>query len=475
MINLLMYIFVCLSLLMSCSLNSLVGGSGSETTNGITGVVLQQDGTPAVGATVRLRRQKYLAPLSQSEGMIKYIDKKDTVTDNLGRFVIDSVDTGEYFIEVVDNASKAVVFPVQYNDLDSSLDLGVDTLHSLATIAGFVNFAGDTSSGIVRIFGLERQAAIDDSGYYSIAAPAGQTFTLKVTSEFSKTKILLDEELDPGEVEAVSYDFHTYLSDSIEVRSFLNNMGLTNIIWDDIITVEFGGIEEMDLSDLGITQVHHSIGDLDFLSALFLDENPLTELTEELLELEDLCELSLGSVPLEELPFFITKMISLEILNLSNTRISELPEEFTRLENLEELILVENRFTEFPEVILACSELITLDLSDNAISALPPEINELESLVELLLHANALAALPPQIGDLIYLEELSVNENQLAYIPDEIGELANLLVLLLANNNLKTLPMSITDLTPSEELDVSGNPFMGLPQEIQDWIDLWSY
>lgn len=473
MMRIIIAILVFIGLFTGCAIDTISGGSGSETTNTLTAVVFNPDGSPAAGASVRLRRKDFLSEDLGLESR-QLISSKDTVTDVAGRFTIDSVDTGAYYIEAFTGNNLALLFSTEVFGDEEIIDLQSDTLKAMATIAGLIDFAGDTSDALIKVYGIDRAASIDDSGNYTISVPAREKLVLKITSENSKAKVYLNEELDPGELEVVSYDFHTYQSDSIEVRNFLNNMGLTSIVWDSVVLREFEGIEGLDLTGLGITELHHSIGDLDFLGVLILDSNPISDLPVELAELEDLYEISLESTNISGFPELLLEMIYLSEINLSYNEILSVPDGIIELEDLEGLSLAGCGLAEFPHIVLNIAELNILDLSDNLITEIPEEIDTLKMLTGLLLGANKLTSIPESITELSYLEELSLAENSITSIPDDIGNLSNIIILDIADNQLTALPASIVNLTPHEYLDVSGNPFEPLPQEISDWITLYS-
>lgn len=70
-----------------------LAGAGSETTNSLTGMVISANGTPAINAFVRLIPSSY-DPVRNSP----LPDSMTTITDNTGKYIFHSIDTGTYNI-----------------------------------------------------------------------------------------------------------------------------------------------------------------------------------------------------------------------------------------------------------------------------------------------------------------------------------------------------------------------------------------
>ena len=122
----------------------------------------------------------------------------ETVTDDSGRFVIDSVEAGEYRIEVNDGESAAVLIDVDVGDDETTVDAGTATLAPYAAIRGVVGESATRnpqSALFVQVYGLERLAAVNDDGSWAVTdLPAG-TFTLRLTSA--------DSSIAPVEIDSV--------------------------------------------------------------------------------------------------------------------------------------------------------------------------------------------------------------------------------------------------------------------------------
>jgi len=162
-----------------CSMQVADATGGSETTNGITACANRTDGTPAAGATVRLRRSDYVAPLPSLAKTAIY--GADAVTDSSGRFEITGIDPGSYRIEVRD-AQSSVLFACSL-DVRDTVNLGADTLRPFATITGTIDTAGRAGQQLyVQVEGLERIAAVGMAGRFALSdLPAG-TFAVRAAT-----------------------------------------------------------------------------------------------------------------------------------------------------------------------------------------------------------------------------------------------------------------------------------------------------
>jgi hypothetical protein len=162
------------------------GGAGGETTNGIVASVYNQQGVPASGAEVRLRRADYYTAIPAGAAKAA-VDSNVIYTFNGvlgpdGKLAIASVETGSYIIEVNDGNGYACALRCSVTSPDSQIDLGADTLKKTCSISGAI--PPDMSARYVQIGGLERLAALDPkSGEFHISnLPAG-TFVFHFVSD----------------------------------------------------------------------------------------------------------------------------------------------------------------------------------------------------------------------------------------------------------------------------------------------------
>ncbi len=231
---------------------------------------------------------------------------------------------------------------------------------------------------------------------------------------------------------------------------------------------------ELNLSNLGLSELPPEIGTLTILTTLYLHGNQLTALSPEIGKLTNLTELVLMENQLTALPPEIVKLANLTSLDLMRNQLTALPPEIGKLTNLTSLSVWRNRLTGLPPDIGKLTNLTSLNLVDNQLTTLPPEIGKLTNLTRLDLSGNQLTALPPEIGKLTNLTRLDLSGNQLTALPPEIGKLTNLTSLYLVDNQLTTLPPEIGKLTKLTSLGLWHNRLTALPPEIVKLTNLTS-
>jgi len=178
---------------------TIAGNSSSETTNGITAVIRKIDGSPVVGAMVRLRRSDYVS--QPGSGAQQESSLKNTVTDAQGRYQFYRVDTGSYCIEASLASSRfsqggSVLFKCSIGPNDS-VDFGTDTLHSFAFVKGTVD--SSTAQGkrlFVQVLGLERLVAVDSSGKFMLNDLPSGNFSLRIIdAELVQTVLIRSDQV----------------------------------------------------------------------------------------------------------------------------------------------------------------------------------------------------------------------------------------------------------------------------------------
>jgi len=157
---------------------------------------------------------------------------------------------------------------------------------------------------------------------------------------------------------------------------------------------------------------------------------------------------STGSVWYHEEQLLIPKLRHLETLYLSNNALKAIPDELGNLVSLKSLWLDANAITEIPLAVSKLEKLEMLSLSYNQVKTVSPTIGCLSSLLQLLLNSNCLGAaegvqvLPPQVGLLTALQVLDLADNRLGNLPIELGRLHSTLKRLNLHNNPHRFPPS---------------------------------
>jgi Leucine-rich repeat (LRR) protein len=203
-------------------------------------------------------------------------------------------------------------------------------------------------------------------------------------------------------------------------------------------------LDELDLSNLGLTSLPAEIGSLVNLTHLFLHNNNLTEIPVEIGNLANLDKLELSYNQLTELPSEIGNLTNLTHLGLTNNQLSILPIEIGNLTSLRDLWVSSNQLTELPLFLNQLVNLLILEIEDNFIQDISQEdIEDLINVTSINLGNNQISTIPPEIGNLINLTLLNLDSNQLTTLPSEIGNLTKLSYLSLRYNPISYLPESI--------------------------------
>jgi hypothetical protein len=388
-----------------------VAGTGSQAGNGmVVATVSNPDGSPAENVQVYIRDKGYL----KDTAAIGTQKIPDAVTDSKGRFEIDSVDPGTYFIELYDGISCALLIECVKESatvIDSGItDLGAISLQPVAAFSGIVERENipDSVAVYIQLYGLEHARKVDVSGEFSFDYVPPGMLTLRIFSGDSSLGIVDSESIkvDPAEtVDAGIFRLpFEYWRDTVIVRGILDSNGQTDISVDFVTTKKNGRIDVLNLTKMGIWWLPAEIRDL------------------------RITHFYLGFNFIEYLPFEIGEIPSLEYL----------------------------------------------DLMRNRIRMLPPTFSTLKKLKHLNVSENDLRGIQSEIGKLTSLEYLSARSNVLDRITGSIGNLVKLRFLDLSDNRLDSLPSEITNLTEFDFLSVNYNKLLSVPPDIEEWLNTHS-
>lgn len=182
----------------SCTTHDKVAGSeiGNPTTVALSGTALYPDGKPAGGAKVLLRRTDYLAEdagnsllpnssrtaLSKKSGSAEMgMVRTGAWTDNQGHFTVDSVDLGDYRLEVNDGMHQGLLIDCSVKGKKDTT-LAARNLGPTTTIVGTVKW--DSPPGrdyVALIYGLERAALVDPvTGKFTLDDVPRGTYNLQI-------------------------------------------------------------------------------------------------------------------------------------------------------------------------------------------------------------------------------------------------------------------------------------------------------
>ncbi|KAA0147323.1 hypothetical protein FNF27_08023 [Cafeteria roenbergensis] len=221
---------------------------------------------------------------------------------------------------------------------------------------------------------------------------------------------------------------------------------------------EFGGSTEMLLRPANAAR----LANLEYLS---LYHNKLARLDhfETLCDCTALTGLNLGNNAISALPAAIGDLASLRRLWVEDNCLGELPDEVCRLEKLELLEASGNAIVRLPASIGSLLSLKELSVEGNRITELPAGLCALTGLEALLLRGNCLTSLPADLGKLESLKELHVNSNRLTGLPDSLGRCSKLTHLIANGNLIASVPASLAVLDSLEEVNLAHNKLAALP------------
>ena len=262
-----------------------------------------------------------------------------------------------------------------------------------------------------------------------------------------------------------------YLSDFIE-----------NVLFDSSGS-KFYRIKKMYFSSMGLDSLPASIGKLDSLTILTLNDNKLKFIPESICSIfENLDSLAVDNNEIctpalptcikntttiafydsqyceigydEEDEDFINQLI---IENWGEDSLSFLFDQFNNLTNwdtFEETI--ENN-------LILVSRITEIRYDGRDITKIPDEIAELDMLNRLEIQDNQIEIIPDFIGSLLNLTYFTINDNKIGVIPGTIGNLINLEVFKISKNLLNSIPEAIGGLVNLEKLWLSDNLLTSLP------------
>lgn len=175
-------------LILYCSFspNDPGAGNGSQTPNSkvaIAGILYEPDGqTPAKGATVLIRKKETQRP-DTTGSHIAAIDS--LITNDSGKFVVDTIDTGIYVMEAGDDAGNvALNEPIVVAHAESTVTVN-DTLKAPGAISGTIVLSegGSPRKVFVLAYGVDRFAVPDTAGKFVFGKlPEGTYRLLIITS-----------------------------------------------------------------------------------------------------------------------------------------------------------------------------------------------------------------------------------------------------------------------------------------------------
>lgn len=317
----------------SCSDNS-VDGSGTGTGNPIIiGQVISDNDSAFSNVIVKLRPVNYYNGDSASYISENNLYKiRDVKTDECSRFVIDSVDSGEYSIEVSGKNSESVLYNCLVNLNSDSLFLDYNPVLPNDTIRGYsLVYGGANSEKKIYVEGLERTASTMNDSFY-IIVPVG-VYNLKAVTERNETAIVTDvnsycTNLDIN-ILALNPLSSSYICDTLIVRAILDSNGISRSALAHAFreNVNDNYVFQIDIEDPSFYTLPAIIAGVRRLVELEIQFGNLSSLPPEIGLLSKLEELELNNNKLTTLPIEIINLTPIDELNLSGNNFSDLPQD----------------------------------------------------------------------------------------------------------------------------------------------------
>jgi len=176
-------LFCCFFLLRCSNLTSIAGATDMPNeTASVSAVIHDRAGVPVSGAVVIMVRAEYLTPLPQTTGSAKrgiFL----TMTDESGHFVVDSLDSGSYMIEVNNGISSACRIHCTISNDTGTQKLGTFAVQPYAAIIGKIDTTGTSAAQrYIQIYGLNRIVPIESNGFFNIGGLPADLFTFRIVS-----------------------------------------------------------------------------------------------------------------------------------------------------------------------------------------------------------------------------------------------------------------------------------------------------
>ena len=378
--------------------DKVAGGGGGIEAVGIAGLATAPDGKPISGATVVMRRAAYLkagsAPMPKAGK-----DSAETVTGSDGRFRIDSVDPGDYRLEIASGTAlamivEATVIPQAQGDVEVKARLDL-----VGTLSGTVWVGGAPGEGAyLGLYGSERSATANAQGKFAFTdMPAGK-YVLAVRYRLPTGRMLQSDVQGVVVVAGasavldtlrLSTDCPDYACDSLAVRKILDDNGKAGTA---VTKVALKGsdnrIGQLQLQNLGLNSLPRDVADLSALFELNLNDNNLKTLPPELAFLKSLAYLSVENNALDSVPAVVPMLKALRWLYLSGNSIKSSTAALGSLDSLKYLGLADCGLDRLAPELVKLKELRQLSLTKNLLSDLPAGLTALPNLKRVEVDTN---------------------------------------------------------------------------------------
>ena len=228
---------------------------------------------------------------------------------------------------------------------------------------------------------------------------------------------------------------------------------------------DFKNLREIYLSKNKLTLLPDEIYKLKKLKYLNVSNNSMYFLSEKISKLSKLKFLDLSKNCIKNIPN-LCSLKNLKILNLGQNKLKECVLSFFTLYNLEELLLNDNKLKNIKFKKNQNSKLKILNLKNNKLKNINKDILKFRYLKKLNLSGNKIRSINIICDNFINLKNLYICHNKLTSLPDDIRKLTSLKILDISENIISYLPSTIRNLSNLKELHIKSNCLIRLPQTI---------
>jgi Leucine-rich repeat (LRR) protein len=206
---------------------------------------------------------------------------------------------------------------------------------------------------------------------------------------------------------------------------------------DSIFFTRNKNLRSINLQKNAISAIPATLGENRRLESLWLGNNDLISTDmKPLLRLRRLNDLNLYNVGLTELPKSMGRLKHLKVLDLYYNKLTALPKQISRMKRLEQLAIAYNSFSTLPTSLAKARRLQVLYAHHNRLNQLPEKFSRLNRLRILDISHNGYVTAPSVLGSLPSLEELSLNNNNIQEFPTVLTSIKTLKKVYLSANPL---------------------------------------
>jgi Leucine-rich repeat (LRR) protein len=223
----------------------------------------------------------------------------------------------------------------------------------------------------------------------------------------------------------VSFNQISELPDSIQSLTSLSSLNLNNnpIEWLPSCLVSITCLRELTVINCRILRCPSAVT----CNLGWLGENGIRSFLLQLWNCQQTLEVDLSGCELFEIDLSPYCLTSVTELYLDDNNLQSLPNEMANMCSLSRLHASNNSFQKWPLSSRVWQNIVLLNLSLNAIDSVPKDIQTLTSLERLMLTGNRLNFIAPHIGRCLQLTHVSLRDNpNLATIPLEFGRCSNI-------------------------------------------------